>query len=99
MKEKLHTERERSVCEEKRNQKKKIKGKLKDFERKLLGSEQANRIKTIEARLSKIEESQSKEYTGNKRKYRRIEETSKRNGTHDGEKGRKKEKKERIILL
>lgn len=59
LKEELRTERERSVWREKELEKK-IKGKLKDFERKLLGSEQANKIKTIEARLSKIEEDNQK---------------------------------------
>lgn len=63
LKEELRTERERNVLREKELEKK-IEGKLKDFERKLLGSEQANKIKTIEARLSKIEEGNQKNIPG-----------------------------------
>lgn len=63
LKEELRTERERNVLREKELEKK-IEGKLKDFERKLVGSEQANKIKTIEARLSKIEEGNQKNIPG-----------------------------------
>ncbi|XP_024872051.1 myosin-3-like [Temnothorax curvispinosus] len=59
LKEELRAERERNVLRE-RDLEKKIEGKLKNFEKKLSGSEQANKIKTIEARLSKIEEGNQK---------------------------------------
>lgn len=95
LKEELRTERERSVWREKELEKK-IKGKLKDFERKLLGSEQANKIKTIEARLSKIEEGNQKNIPGIS-ENRRIEETSKGNGNHDGKKDR--EERKNIIII